>query len=76
MHLWATREGLALQPLNAVVERASREVVLGLAPHFGSALAALAGDPTWQTVLAFRIGYPTHEGLRSPRRAVDEVVKP
>lgn len=33
------------------------------------------GDPAWQTLLAFRIGYSTHEGLRSPRLSVDEVVK-
>ncbi len=76
MYLWATKEGLAMQPLNAVVERAAREVVLGSAPHFGNALAALVGDPAWQTLLSFRIGYSTHEGLRSPRRGVDEVVKP
>jgi hypothetical protein len=76
MHLWVTKEGLAMQPLNAVVERAAREVVLGIVPHFGTALAGLVGDPAWQTLLAFRIGYSTYEGLRSPRRAVNEVVKP
>ena len=76
MHLWATKEGLAMQPLNAVVERAAREVVLGSTPHFGNALAGLVGDTAWQTLLAFRIGYSTHEGLRSPRRSLDEVVKP
>jgi hypothetical protein len=76
MHLWATKEGLAMQPLNQVVERAAREVVLGITPHFGNALAALVGDPAWQTQLAFRTGYSTHEGLRSPRRSVDQVVKP
>jgi hypothetical protein len=76
MHLWATREGLGLQPLNAVVERAAREVVLGATPHFGTALAAMVDDPAWQTVLAFRVGYPTHEALRSPRRAAEEVMKP
>ena len=76
MHLWVTKEGLAMQPLNQVVERTAREVVLGITPHIGMALAALVGDPAWQTLLAFRIGYSTHEGLRSPRRSVDEVVKP
>ena len=75
MHLWATREGLAMQPLNAVVERAAREIILGSTPHFGTALATLVGDPAWQALLVFRIGYSTHEGLRSPRRAVNEVVK-
>jgi hypothetical protein len=76
MQLWATKEGLAAQPLNAVVERAAREVVLRSTPHFGGALQSLVGDPAWQTLLAFRLGYSTHEGLRSPRRAVDEVLKP
>jgi hypothetical protein len=75
MYLWVTKEGLAMQPLNAVVEREAREVVLGSAPHFGNALAALVGDPAWQTLLAFRIGHSTHDGLRSPRRPVNEAVK-
>lgn len=75
MHLWATKEGLAMQPLNQATERASREVVLGITPHFGDALHSLVRDAVWQTFLTFRIGYSTHEGLRSPRRAVNEVVK-
>ena len=45
-------------------------------PRFGKALQGLLGDPTWQTLLAFCLGYTTHEGLRSPRRAVNQVVKP
>lgn len=76
MHLWATKEGLAMQPLNQATERASREAVLRVTPHFGDALHSLVGDPAWQTILSFRVGYSTHEGLRSPRRAVNDVVKP
>jgi len=75
MHLWATKEGLAMQPLNQATERAAREVVLGSTPHFGNALQTLVGDPAWLTILTFRTGYSTHEGLRSPRRAVNDVVK-
>ncbi len=75
MHLWATKEGLAMQPLNQATERASRETVLGTTSHFGDALHALVGDPAWQAVMTFRVGYSTHEGLRSPRRAVNDVVK-
>jgi nucleotide-binding universal stress UspA family protein len=67
---------LAMQPLNQATERASREVVLGIPPHFGDALRSLVGDAAWQTILTFRVGYSTHEGLRSPRRAVNAVVKP
>ena len=76
MHLWATKEGLAMQPLNQATERASREVVLGITPHFGDALHSLVGDAAWQAILTFRTGYSTHEGLRSPRRAVNDVLKP
>ena len=76
MQLWATKEGLAMQPLNQATERESREVVLGSTPHFGTSLQTLVGDPAWQTLLTFRTGYSTHEGLRSPRRAVNDVVKP
>jgi nitroreductase len=76
MHLWVTKEGLAMQPLNQSTERASREIVLGITPHFGDALHSLVGDAAWQTILTFRTGYSTHEGLRSPRRAVNDVVKP
>jgi hypothetical protein len=75
MHLWATKKGLAMQPLNQVVERAAREVALGTTPHFGNALVALVGGLAWQTLLAFRIGYSTNEGLRSPRPGVSEMVK-
>src|SRR5579859_965079 len=50
MHLWVTKEGLAMQPLNQVVERAAREVVLLSTPHFGTSLQTLVGDPAWQTL--------------------------
>jgi len=73
MQLWATKEGLVMQPLNQATERASREVILGSTPHFGTSLQTLVGNPAWQTLLSFRVGYPTHEGLRSPRRAVSDV---
>ncbi|GAC1701459.1 MAG: nitroreductase family protein [Ktedonobacteraceae bacterium] len=75
MHVWATKEGLAMQPLNQATERAAREIVLGITPHFGDALYALMGDAAWQPILTFRTGYATHEGLRSPRRVVNDVVK-
>ena len=75
MHLWATTQGLAMQPLNQLTELADREVVLGSAPHFGDTVRALVDDPGWQALLTFRVGYPTHEALRSPRRAIADVLK-
>ena len=48
-----------------------------LGPRVRGYIAPLLSEaPAWQALLAFRIGYSTHEGLRSPRRAVNEVVKP
>jgi hypothetical protein len=64
-----------MQPLNQATERAAREVVLGSTPHFGTPLQTLVGDPAWLTLLTFRVGYSTHEGLRSPRRALNDVVR-
>ncbi len=74
MHLWAQAKGIAMQPLNQMAERADRERSLGSEPRFGSALEELAGDPGWQALMPFRLGYPTVAALASPRRGVDEVV--
>jgi hypothetical protein len=80
MHLWATTQGVAMQPLNQLTEMADREAVLASTStstrHFGDALRDLISDPDWQVLLSFRTGYPTHEALRSPRRAVSTVVLP
>jgi hypothetical protein len=73
MHLWATTQGIALQPLNQMVERAEREQTAGLEPEFTRAIAALLPDPAWQMVMPFRIGYPTQEAFLSPRRSAEEV---
>ena len=74
MHLWATAEKLAMQPLNQINERADREEQLGIEPRFGDALKELLGDPRWQGAFSFRMGYPTETAPESPRRSVDEVV--
>ena len=74
MHLWATSNGLAMQPMNQVTERADREMSLSTTQTFGNALRQLIADPTWQALRTFRIGYPTMEALSSPRRSVQEVV--
>ncbi len=74
MHLWATTQGLAMQPLNQMPERAAREEVLRIEPKFSNALAEFIGDPNWQALMMFRIGYPTVEALPSLRRAVKDVI--
>ncbi|MGC4106247.1 MAG: hypothetical protein QM753_07805 [Thermomicrobiales bacterium] len=75
MHLAAVEGGMAMQPLNQVVERRDREEQAGFAPTIGDRLAALTGDTQWQAMMPFRIGYPTGVVLPSPRRPAEDVVR-
>jgi hypothetical protein len=74
LHLWATVKGLAMQPLNQVVERAERERVTSRPGPLSMGLARLVADPSWHPVMPFRIGYPTAPAPASPRRAVTDVL--
>jgi len=74
LHLWATSQGLAMQPLNQTVERRDRELQLGVQTEIGTALDALAGGSDRQSMMPFRIGYPEEKALKSPRRAASEVI--
>ena len=58
MHLWATSQDLAMQPLNQPVEIVDRERALNKEPHAAEVLANLTGDPLWKPTFAFRVGYP------------------
>jgi nitroreductase len=73
VHLWTTGNGIALQHMNQLTERADRERELAIKPLFGDALAQLLPDG-WQALSLFRIGYPTHTPNKSPRRAVEAVM--
>jgi hypothetical protein len=74
MHLWATLNGIGMQPLNQMPERADREASLGIEPRFGNALKELAGDPAWQALMPFRLGYPERAARPSPRREASDVL--
>lgn len=74
LHLWATTQDLAAQPLNQLTERADRERQLGSEPTFGDALNGLA-DGRGQVLMPFRIGYPLQGARPSPRRTLEEVIK-
>lgn len=73
IHLHATTQGLSMQPLAQVTERVDRETASGRTGGFTNALAAFT--PGWQTVLPFRIGYPTGTPHLSPRRPAAEVIR-
>ncbi|WP_428263166.1 Acg family FMN-binding oxidoreductase [Haliangium sp.] len=67
MHLWVVSQGLAVQPLNQMLERRDREQALGLGPAFTDELRALLdGDAGAQ--MLFRIGVPWDPAKKSPRR--------
>lgn len=74
MHLWATSHGLSMQPVNQMVEIVDRERELGKQASMASTLSAMLGEPGWTPTFAFRLGHPTMDALRSPRRPAQEVV--
>lgn len=73
LHLAATTDGLAMQPLNQAMELADRDRQLERASPTGETLASLAADDG-DVVFGFRTGQPTRAAHRSPRRALAEVV--
>lgn len=68
MHLWATVNGIAMQPLNQIHERIDREATTGIDPVFSRDLAALEPDSDWHGVFSFRMGYGSRRARPSPRR--------
>jgi hypothetical protein len=74
LHLWATANGLAMQPLNQVTERIARDRSQGRTSPLEAPLAGLT--PSGRTALfTFRIGRPTAEAGLSPRRLLADVVE-
>jgi nitroreductase len=73
VHLAATARGLALQPLNQVLERVDREIEAELEPTFGSSITELVPAER-DVVMAFRVGHPTTTPYLSPRRPAADVI--
>ena len=74
IHLWATTEGIAMQPLNQPIEMADRERQLGTPADTDRVLMRITGDAAWQPTFAFRAGYGTRPARASPRRAAQHVL--
>jgi hypothetical protein len=72
MHLLATAQGVAMHPMNQVVERAAREEAVGLDSDFGRRLAEWTG--TGRGLLCFRAGMPAKVRPPSPRRGASQVL--
>ncbi|USH03176.1 hypothetical protein K6Q96_03945 [Grimontia kaedaensis] len=73
IHLWATTQGISMQPVNQTCEVVDRQRQLGQPQTFADDLRALSGKPQSAT-FAFRAGYPTQTAIPSPRRALKDVV--
>lgn len=74
MHLSATRDGLAMQPLCQVPERIDREASARLPAEFTAAMSALLPSAA-APIMTFRIGHPTTTAPLSPRRPARDVVR-
>jgi hypothetical protein len=74
LHLAATAQGLAAQPLNQPVEMVDRNQMLGRNDEFGPGLATLARAEGWEPTFVFRLGYARREAPRSPRRPLNDVI--
>jgi len=74
MHLWATTQGIAMQPLNQPIELVDREHQLGKRAAAERVLAQFTADSAWKPTFAFRAGYPTRPARASPRRPVQQVI--
>lgn len=75
LHLAATAQGLAAQPLNQPVERIDRDAMLGRADSFGPTIAKFAGASGWEPTFMFRLGVAERAAGPSPRRALKDVLR-
>ena len=75
LHLEAISDGLAMQPLNQLMELAERDRVLGRSGEAAPDLARMVGDDRFQSVFGFRCGYTTTPAPPAPRRSVGAVVR-
>ena len=74
IHLYGTSLGLGLHPLNQLNEYGRPEKSLNVTGHFGGELKKITGEPSWNGLFIYRIGYPLKETHLSPRRSINEVI--
>lgn len=74
MHLWATVNGLAMQPLNQIHERIDREATTKAPPTFTGDLAVMLSESGWHGLFSFRMGYALSPAKPSPRRVLADFI--
>jgi len=75
LHLAATAEGLAAQPLNQPVECIDRNAMLGRTDDFGPAITKIARLAGWEPTFTFRLGVAERAAGPSPRRELNQVLR-
>lgn len=75
VHLAATAAGLGLHHMNQITERIARDATTGVPDRFSDRWADATGLPAAEGLLSFRLGYPVRVAGRSPRRAVEDVLR-
>ncbi|MET0377710.1 MAG: hypothetical protein ABW049_01870, partial [Spongiibacteraceae bacterium] len=74
LHLWATTQHIAAQPLNQIPELIDREAQLGKPPNTQAHFSKITGHPTTRPTFIFRMGYAETAARLSPRRGIDSVI--
>jgi hypothetical protein len=75
LHLEATAQGVAMHPLNQMMEMADRDCFDGHISDAESRLARIVNDSGLQAVFGFRCGFAKQPGKPAPRRGVNEVIE-
>ena len=75
LHITGTRNNIAMQPLNQMMEMADRDRVLERSSSAATALTEIAGYADAQAIFGFRLGYAGSQAALSPRRGVEQVLK-
>lgn len=75
LHLAATAAGLGLHHMNQITERIARDATTGAPDRFSTRWADATGLPAAEGLLSFRLGHPVRTAARSPRRALEDVLR-
>jgi hypothetical protein len=75
LHLEATLQGVAMHPLNQMMEMADRDCFEGYISRAEYQLARIVKDSGLQSVFGFRCGYAKQPGRPAPRRRANEVIE-
>jgi hypothetical protein len=73
VHLRATAQGLAMQPLNQPIEMIDRERRAGRGANWAARMAQFTGEE-WQATFSFRAGFASQAARASPRRRLKDVL--